>query len=130
MRMLNPTCEFGHFEPRVLARGDRGFPDLDRRAATLIVGETETRVAHLGDVIRSKQAAGRTKDLAVLPALELFAAEKGIDVSARESFLPRVEPPAPPARTARSSSAADARRRLDELNRERERSEESTDERS
>ena len=131
MRMLNLTCEFGHFDLTFWPDGTEGFPDLDRRAATLVVGETKTRVAHLGDIIRSKQAAGRPKDLAVLPALELFAAKKGIDVSARESFSLQAEAPAtPPACTARPSSAADARRRLEELNRTRRYCEKPTDERS
>jgi hypothetical protein len=117
MRMLNLTCEFGHFDLTFFPDGTEGFPDLDRRAVTLVVGEAEVRVAHLGDVIRSKQAAGRPKDLAVLPALELFAAERGIDVSVRRTVSPSAELPRP--RAARPKSAADARRRLEALKEER-----------
>jgi hypothetical protein len=120
MRMLNLTCEFGHFDLSFFPDGTDGFSDLDRRAVTLVVGKVEVRVAHLGDVIRSKQAAGRPKDLAVLPALELFAAERGIDVSTRRAFpSPAESPESSVARAARPTSAADARRRLEALNEER-----------
>ena len=121
MRMLNLTCEFGHFDLTFFPDGTEGFPDLDRRAVTVVVGQAEARVADLGDIIRSKQAAGRPKDLAVLPALELFAAEKGIDVSTHTSQVrpdPGGSPEAAATRPSRPTSATDARRRLDALKKE------------
>jgi hypothetical protein len=50
--------------------GTGGYPDLLRGALELDVGATwPALVASLGDVIRSKEAAGRAKDHAQLPAL-------------------------------------------------------------
>lgn len=40
------------------------------------VEDTEVLVADLADVIRSKEAAGRPKDLRVLPTLYLFERER------------------------------------------------------
>lgn len=54
------------FEPA----GTSGYPDLVQDAATLDLGEgLEVAVASLRDLIRMKQAAGRPKDLAQIPAL-------------------------------------------------------------
>ncbi len=50
--------------------GTGGFPDLSKDATGMLLTETLTvAVASLEDVIRSKEAAGRPKDLRVLPAL-------------------------------------------------------------
>ncbi len=43
--------------------------DLVRDALNLQLGSNLVKVASLADVIRSKEAAGRAKDLAVLPTL-------------------------------------------------------------
>lgn len=48
--------------------GTGGYPDLVRNARELDLGGP-TPVAHLADVIRSKEAANRPKDQAQLPAL-------------------------------------------------------------
>jgi hypothetical protein len=54
------------FEPA----GTRGYDDLRRDALTLDLGSgAPALVASLADVIRSKEAAGRPKDRAQLPAL-------------------------------------------------------------
>jgi hypothetical protein len=54
------------FEPA----GTRGYDDLRRSAVELDLGSGEpVLVAALADVIRSKEAAGRPKDIAQLPAL-------------------------------------------------------------
>lgn len=50
--------------------GVPSFESLRSRADTIVVGECELRVACLEDVIKSKRAAGREKDLASLPILE------------------------------------------------------------
>ena len=54
------------FEPA----GTRGFDDLRRHAVELDIGiDKPVRVASMLDVIRMKQAAGRPKDQAQIPAL-------------------------------------------------------------
>lgn len=55
------------FEP---AGFPNGFKSLEANAITLIVGQVELSVASLDDVVVSKRAAGRPKDIAVLPLLE------------------------------------------------------------
>jgi predicted nucleotidyltransferase len=60
--------------------GIRSFEGLRKRAKTIRVGDTELNVAGLADIIRSKKAAGRPRDLAVLEALErTFAEESDIE---------------------------------------------------
>ena len=49
--------------------GTRGFDDLRRQAVELDIGTGPVLVASLVDVIRMKEAAGRPKDEATLPAL-------------------------------------------------------------
>lgn len=58
--------------------GTRGYEDLRVDANALTVATKpllKVLVASLADVIRSKQAAGRAKDLAALPMLRLTLAE-------------------------------------------------------
>lgn len=50
--------------------GVRSYEGLRRRATVLRLGDAELRVASLDDVIRSKRAAGRPRDRAVLEILE------------------------------------------------------------
>jgi len=50
--------------------GIRSFEGLRRRATSVSFGEHELRVASLTDIIKSKRAAGRSRDLAVLEILE------------------------------------------------------------
>lgn len=49
--------------------GGLKFSSVRSRAELVAVGNEKLRVASLADVIRSKQAVGRPKDLAVLPIL-------------------------------------------------------------
>lgn len=53
-----------------LIHGVRSFESLRSRAATMPIGHASLRVASLADIIRSKRAVGRPRDLAVLPILE------------------------------------------------------------
>ena len=50
--------------------GVRSFEGLRRRAKTVKLGNSEIRVASLPDIIKSKKAAGRAQDRAVLGVLE------------------------------------------------------------
>lgn len=118
MKMLNLTCQYGHFDLSFFPSGTDGFADLTRRASTLVIGDTEARVADLADIIRSKTAAGRPKDLAVLGVLRAFASREGGDVPGADPIGPPPTPARPPApsRRSRPVSPADARRRLKEMN--------------
>lgn len=50
--------------------GVRSFEGLRKRAKTIRLGSARLQVASLSDIIRSKRAAGRPRDLAVLDVLE------------------------------------------------------------
>jgi predicted nucleotidyltransferase len=64
----------GDLDISFVPSGTRGYQDLERDADLMSVGGTDVSVASLADVIRSKEAAGRERDRAILPALrELLA---------------------------------------------------------
>lgn len=67
--MWNLTCPAGDFDLSFEPSGTTGFDDLRRAAVTLAIGAVPVEVASLEDVIRSKRAAGRPKDITVLPTL-------------------------------------------------------------
>ena len=50
--------------------GIRSFEGLRKRALAVPLGDARILVAGLADIIKSKKAAGRPRDLAVLPVLE------------------------------------------------------------
>ncbi len=50
--------------------GVRSFEGLRSRATEFTIGKVTAKVASLPDIIASKKAAGRERDLAVLPVLE------------------------------------------------------------
>jgi predicted nucleotidyltransferase len=56
--------------------GIRSFEGLRKRAKTIRIDDTELTVAALSDIIRSKRAAGRARDLAVLDVLEKTLGEE------------------------------------------------------
>lgn len=64
------VTDHGFLEVALLPDGTRGYEDLRRGATRERITETlQVEVASLADVIRSKEAAGREKDRAVLPIL-------------------------------------------------------------
>lgn len=66
----NLICAEGEFDISFRPSGfDGGYAQLAANAHRLRVGEVEVVVADLADVIRSKESAGRPKDLRVLPLL-------------------------------------------------------------
>ena len=74
------TTRCGFVDVCMRPDGTQGFADLRRDASAEPLTETLTVwVASLADVIRSKEAAGRDKDLRVLPALRLVQ-ERSHDV--------------------------------------------------
>lgn len=75
MRTLNLTTSCGDLD---LACAPDGIDDLDglaERASTFEVTGQRVRVAALDDIIRSKEAAGRPKDVATLPILRALQEE-------------------------------------------------------
>jgi hypothetical protein len=66
----NLICADGEFDISFRPSGfSDGYPQLAPHARRVRVGEVEVVVADLADVIRSKESAGRPKDLRVLPLL-------------------------------------------------------------
>jgi hypothetical protein len=63
------TCELGWIDLWFRPDGRGGYADLIERAATVEVGKLRVRLAALDDIIRSKEASGRQKDLERLPHL-------------------------------------------------------------
>lgn len=59
--------------------GVPSFEGLRRRSLQIRLGEAQLRVARLTDIIKSKKAAGRPRDLAVLEILEKTLAEAPAD---------------------------------------------------
>lgn len=77
--MLNLVTDYGDVDLTLAPSGfPNGFADLVDNAIAIDVGDgTQTRIASLADVIASKRAAGRRKDIAALPYLEALADETG-----------------------------------------------------
>jgi hypothetical protein len=68
--MWNLICAHGEFDISFRPAGfDGGYKQLVHRAHRVVVDGVELPVADLDDVIRSKELAGRPKDIRVLPAL-------------------------------------------------------------
>jgi hypothetical protein len=63
------TTPHGHLDIVFVPAGTRGYDDLRRSAIVVDFGSIQVSMAALTDVIRSKQASGRQKDLSKLPAL-------------------------------------------------------------
>ena len=63
------TTRFGRFDLLFVPAGTRGFDDLRRGSVTVDIDGRDVRMAALVDIIRMKEASGRAKDLAQLPAL-------------------------------------------------------------
>jgi hypothetical protein len=69
VRMWNLQTPKGDLDITFEPSGTRGFDDLRRDVVVMRVRGIEVPVASLADVIRSKEAAGRQRDRAVLPGL-------------------------------------------------------------
>lgn len=65
----NLGTDFGGLDITYVPAGTSGYADLARHAQEIDIGGVIVRVAALEDIIRSKEAANREKDLVVLPAL-------------------------------------------------------------
>ncbi len=67
--LLNLVTRFGDLDLAFTPSGTKGYAELEPNATRMNVRNLEIPVASLDDVIRSKEAAGRDKDRAVLPVL-------------------------------------------------------------
>jgi predicted nucleotidyltransferase len=73
--LLNLVTRFGDFDISFVPAGTSGYEDLARKAVRVDLEPVIVPVAALEDVIRSKRAAGRPKDLQQLPTLEILLEE-------------------------------------------------------
>jgi hypothetical protein len=69
VRVWNLTSSLGDLDITFEPSGTQGYEDLRRDVVRLNVHGIDVPVASLADVIRSKEAAGRPRDRAALPAL-------------------------------------------------------------
>lgn len=73
MDMLNLTCPAGDFDIVFTPAGSpAGYEDLAPRSVLITVGRQGVQAASLADVVRSKEEAGREKDIRALPILRRF----------------------------------------------------------
>ena len=71
MTTMTLITDYGPLDPCFEPAGfPGGFASLDAGAVGLVVGGVRLPVAALADVVASKRAAGRPKDILALPALE------------------------------------------------------------
>ncbi len=68
-RIWNLSTPFGEFDLSFVPSGTQGYDDLVRHAQVMESYGQTVPVADLDDVIRSKEAAGRPKDILHLPIL-------------------------------------------------------------
>lgn len=69
MAMLNLVTDHGPLDIALTPAGTDGYRNLRKRSVAIESGDVTVQVAHLEDVAQSKEAAGRPKDLVVLPAI-------------------------------------------------------------
>ncbi len=76
VELVNLTTLYGDLDVAFTPAGTAGYSDLARQARPLaITAELAPAIAALEDVIRSKQAANRPKDVAAMPTLRTLLAE-------------------------------------------------------
>lgn len=69
-QIWNLVTRYGRLDISVEPTGTQGYEDLHRQSRVIDIGEgVLVEVASLGDVVRSKEAAGRDKDRVALPLL-------------------------------------------------------------
>ena len=78
--VLNLVTSAGDLDVAMRPTGLSDFAVWDRNAIDIVVLGVQTRLAALDDVIRSKEAAGRDKDLLALPMLRALSARLRHDV--------------------------------------------------
>lgn len=71
-RWLNLSTDFGQLDLIHRPGGTSGYADLARSAEPMELDDVTIKVAALEDIIRSKQAVARQRDLEQLPTLRLL----------------------------------------------------------
>jgi hypothetical protein len=80
MEMLNLTCPAGDFDLVFTpSAAPHGYEDLEPASVMIGIGEQTARAASVADVLRSKEEAGRDKDIRSLPLLRRFVREHTSD---------------------------------------------------
>ena len=79
VRMWNLQTDEGDLDIAFEPSGTHGYDDLVRDVVVMRVRGLDVPVASLADVIRSKEAAGRERDRAVLPGLRELLARRATD---------------------------------------------------
>lgn len=69
VQIWNLVTTLGDLDITFTPNGTQGYDDLRRDRRWVLVGDIQVPVASLADVIRSKEAADRERDRAILPVL-------------------------------------------------------------
>jgi len=69
VRVWNLVTDLGNLDITFVPSGTRGYDDLQRDIRTMKIRGVDVPVASLADVVRSKEAADRERDRAILPLL-------------------------------------------------------------
>ena len=76
IRIWNLITRLGDLDITFEPSGTRGYDDLQPGVVVMRVGDVDVPVASLADVIRSKEAADRPRDRAMLPVLREMLARR------------------------------------------------------
>jgi len=76
MLVLNLSTSAGPLDLTVVPAGTDGYADLVRNASEIFYEDVAVPTASLEDVARSKEAAGRPKDIRTLPAIRAHLERK------------------------------------------------------
>ena len=75
-RFLNLLTDHGRLDLLHRPGGTEGYHDLSPGSEEMDIGDIRIRVAGLEDIIRSKEAVGRQRDLEHLPTLRMVLEQK------------------------------------------------------
>jgi hypothetical protein len=88
-RIWNLTTKHGDLDITQVPAGTQGYDDLKRDAVVSEINGMRVQIASLADIVRSKQAAGRDKDLFALPVLRELVAMQLREGASRPPAGPR-----------------------------------------
>jgi len=88
-RTWNLTTKYGDLDITQVPAGTEGYDDLKRDSIEIELRGVRICIASLADIVRSKQAAGRDKDLLALPVLRELVAMQLREDTGRPPAGPR-----------------------------------------